>query len=108
VAFRDCEDLAFDLEQDPDEQINLLKDADAALAEELSKLRPAALKNFSFDTAEEMRKRQVAQLQEKYPAQVQCRTPNQILRGDGKLVEADGALYEPEVVSDNMDQDFQF
>ncbi len=107
VAFRDSEDLAFDLEKDPDEQVNLLKNAEGSVAEELGQLRAAVLEGFSFDRVEETRKRQVAELKEKYPAQVQCRTPNQILRGDGKLVEADGALYEPEVVSEDMGQDFQ-
>jgi choline-sulfatase len=103
VAFRDCEDLAFDLEKDPDEQINLLKDAEGEVATELGELRRSALENFSFDAAEETRKTQVADLKEKFPARVQCQTPNQILRGDGKLVEADGALYEPKVISDSFD-----
>jgi len=103
VAFRDCDDLAFDLESDPDEQINLLKNAEGNAATELEKLRRTALADFSFDDAEETRKIQVAELKERYPARVQCQTPNQILRGDGKLVEADTALYEPKVVSDSLD-----
>lgn len=103
VAFRDCEDLAFDLEKDPDEQVNLLKNAEGEVATELGELRRGALENFSFDAAEETRKKQVTELREKFPARVQCLTPNQILRGDGKLVEADGALYEPKVISDSFD-----
>ncbi len=106
VAFRGCEDLAFDLANDPNEQINLLKSAEREVATELGELRRTALAGFSFDTAEQTRKKQVAELEEKYPARVQCMTPNQILRGDGKLVEADGALYEAKIVSEDMASDF--
>ncbi|MFT5088896.1 MAG: choline-sulfatase [Candidatus Latescibacterota bacterium] len=103
VAFRDCEDLAFDLECDPDEQVNLLKNTEGETKKTLEDLRAVALYNFSFEAAEETRKMQEAGLKEKYPARVQCQTPNQILRGDGKLVEADGALYDPKIVSDTLD-----
>jgi choline-sulfatase len=106
VAFRGCEDLAFDLREDPDEQVNLAATAKGEVAEELARLRDAVLEDFSFDKVEELRKRQVAELRELYPSQVECRTPNQILRGDGKLVEADGALYPGEIASDNPSRDF--
>ncbi len=104
VAFRGCRDLAFDLENDPDEQVNLLERD--AVPDELAALRQAALEDFSFDEAADLRARQTAELKTQFPARVSCSTPNQIMRGDGALVEADGALYEPRVVSGNAERDF--
>ncbi|MDE0961698.1 MAG: sulfatase-like hydrolase/transferase [Candidatus Latescibacteria bacterium] len=106
VAFRDCDDLAFDLQEDPDEQVNLVDKAQGDVAQNLADLKNAVLKGFSFAEAEVQRKEQVAELAERFPARVECRTPNQILRGDGKLVEADAALYEGEVVSSQPTEDF--
>ena len=104
ITFRDCDDLAFDMEADPLEQENLLKnDPDNA---NLMVLRDAVLDGFSFDEVEETREKQNAALREKYPAKVKMRTPNQILRGDGKLVEADTPLYAAEVISDDLGRDF--
>ena len=106
VAFRDCDDLAFDLQEDPDEQINLVDKTQGDVARNLADLKDAVLKGFSFVEAEVQRKEQVAELAERFPARVGCRTPNQIMRGDGKLVEADAALYEGEVVSSQPTEDF--
>lgn len=104
IAFRGCEDLAFDMESDPDEQHNLLKaDPDNAA---LKALRDAAMDGFDFDEVEALRVRQTAELRAKYPARVKMHTPNQILRGDGKLVEADAPLYAPQVISDDPARDF--
>ena len=106
VAFRDCEDLAFDLQDDPDEKVNLATTAQGDVAQDLAKLKDAVLADFSFDEVDNRRKSQVADLAERFPARAACRTPNQILRGDGKLVEADGGLYEGEIVSANPLEDF--
>ena len=104
IAFRDCEDLAFDMENDPDEQRNLLKtDPDNA---DLKALRDAVMAGFDFDEVEALRQKQTAELRAKYPARVKMHTPNQILRGDGKLVEADAPLYAPHVISDDPARDF--
>lgn len=104
IAFRDCEDLAFDMEADPEEQHNLLKDdPDNA---DLKALRDAVLDGFDFAEVEATREKWNAELKAKYPARVKMRTPNQILRGDGKLVEADTPLYAPEVISDDLARDF--
>ena len=105
VAFRGCEDLAFDLEDDPDEQHNLLKDAGDDIQKVLDDLRTHLMDNFDFDEVDKLRATQET-LREKYPARVRPWTPNQILRGDGKLVEADQPLYAPDVVSENMGRDF--
>lgn len=108
VAFRDCDDLAFDLEADPDEQKNALLAADRTKEEiaALEGLRAAALEGFGFDQVEAERTSQVAELRARYPARVECATPNQVLRGDGRLVEADAPLYDPTVVSADVDADF--
>ena len=106
VAFRDCDDLAFDLTEDPDEQINLVGKAEGVVKTELAALRNAALADFDFDTVEILRKKENAELTEKYPQRVYPRTPNQILRGDGKLVEADTPLYYPEIISQEPSMDF--
>ncbi len=104
VAFRGCDDLAFDLQNDPDEQINLLKTG--AVPDALAPLRLAALEHFCFDDAADRRRRQSAELNARFPTRVSCHTPNQIMRGDGALVEADGALYEPRIVSECVERDF--
>ena len=106
VAFRDCEDLAFDLSKDPDEQVNIATCAGSEVATDLRNLNDAVMNGFSFDAAEALRERQVAELRERYPSRVKCRTPNQILRGDQILVEADQALYSSEIVSDRISDDF--
>ena len=69
-------------------------------------MRDAVLADFSFDEVETLCKKQMSELTKQFPARVACRTPNQILRGDGALVEADGALYGRDIISDNVSSDF--
>ena len=64
------------------------------------------LDGFDFDRAEAMRL-DSKRLAERFPAKVRPRTPNQILRGDGLLVEADTSLYSPDVVSSDPGADFE-
>jgi choline-sulfatase len=105
IMFRECEDLAFDLENDPDEQHNLLKtDPDNA---ELTALREALLDGFDFDAVEAVRDKQTAELKAKYPKRVEMRSPNQIWLGTGQLVDADDPLYYPNVISENGAEDFE-
>jgi choline-sulfatase len=106
IAFRGCEDLAFDLQADPDELVNLVARATtAAEVSRLDSLRASVLDGFDFDRAEVMRL-DSKRLAERFPARVRPRHPNQILRGDGLLVEADSPLYSPDVVSSDPGQDF--
>ena len=104
VAFRGCDDLAFDLENDPDEQRNLLAEGD--LPTDLQPLCAALFDDFDFDRADAFREADRA-LKQKHPVRITPKTPNQILRGDGKLVEADQPLYNPDVVSGDMNGDFE-
>ena len=107
VAFRGCADLAFDLTRDPLEQKNLLSSADTSDQEVLvDSLRRLALDGFDFDATQALRLRQVADLRTRFPVRVHPETPNQVLRGDGCLVEADAPLYNPLVVSARTGTDF--
>ena len=106
VAFRDCEDIAIDMQADPDEQHNLVGKATGDVAAELEKMRSEVLDGFSFDEVEAERDRDQKELRAKYPKRTECKTPNQILLGDGRLVEADAPLYLPEIVSRSPAEDF--
>ncbi len=106
VAFRNCEDLAFDLLNDPDEQHNLLPSAEGSVAEELERLRAAVLDGFVFDRVNASLRRERQDFMKQFPSRVKPRTANQILLGDGRLVDADLPLEYPEVVSENTAEDF--
>lgn len=100
IAFRNCDDLAFDLESDPDEQINIA--ADPVFENALAPLREYILGDFSFDDTGRAKTEQTADLKNRFPARFKPVTPNQIVLGDGRLVEADTPLYQPEVLSKNL------
>lgn len=106
IAFRDCDDLAFDLQNDPDEQVNLLKNPDAETAAALEAMRAAIYDGFDFDSAIEEMARKDSELKERYPKKVEPKTPNQIWLGNGKLVEADAPLYDAIVLSEDANADF--
>mgnify|MGYP001234078078 FL=1 len=105
VAFRDVEDLAFDIENDPDEQRSIA--SDPAFAEALAPLKAAALDGFSFEETEALRSKQNAELKKAHPAAFAPTTPNQIVLGNGKLVEADSPLYDPVVLSHDLGRDLE-
>ncbi|MCZ6636441.1 MAG: sulfatase-like hydrolase/transferase [bacterium] len=107
IAFRGCEDLAFDMQNDPDEQHNLLKNAEGDVAADLDRLKAAVSDGFDFDEVQAVRERDQAILRKKYPKRVDPKTPNQILLGDGRMVEADAPLYLSDTVSSNPAQDFE-
>ncbi|MDP6778712.1 MAG: sulfatase-like hydrolase/transferase [Candidatus Latescibacteria bacterium] len=107
IAFRNCDDLAFDLVDDPDEQQNLLPGATGSLASELRDLRDLVMDGFDFDAEEERREQETAELREKYPKRANPCTPNQICLGNGTVVEADAPLYLPETVSRDPAADFE-
>lgn len=104
VAFRGCDDLAFDLQEEPDEQRNLLTAGE--ISPELATLKSAVLDDFNFDDVEQVCQRDTEKLRQKYPKRVNPETPNQICWKDGRLVEADVPLYQPSVVSQNPSLDF--
>jgi arylsulfatase A-like enzyme len=105
VAFRDCPDLAYDLDDDPEEQHNLVGCVGGAVADELAHLRARLLDGFDFAKSIWSMDRQVGQYRETYPLRIQPKTSNQILRGDGLLVEADQPLNYPDIVSRDLGAD---
>lgn len=107
VTFRGCDDLAFDVVDDPLEQKNLLTAADTSEREEtLRGLRDQLLEGFDFAAVEALRLRQTEELRARFPGRATFSTPNQVWRGDGRLVEADGPLYDPAAVRAESDADF--
>ena len=105
VTFRDCEDLAFDLQNDPDEQTNLLKEG-STVPPEVEQLRSSLTDGFDYDQTLQHLKDQKSSFTDSFPARVSPRTSNQILLGDGRLVDADMHLEYPNVVSQNPSEDF--
>lgn len=106
VTFRDCEDLAFDLSTDPDEQINLLKDGSGPVPAEVERLRSSLTESFDYDSVQQNLKDQRKAFADAFPARVSPKTANQILLGDGRLVDADMHLEYPNVVSKRPSDDF--
>jgi choline-sulfatase len=104
ITFRGVEDLAFDLENDPHEQVNLL--AHEVYDPQIESLRSHVLDGFDFDAVERSRSEQTADLRSRFASRTNASTPNQVLRGDGKLVEADTPLYDADVISADIDADF--
>ena len=102
VVFRDCPPLMFDLETDPDEQVNLIgRDVDAETASARSYLEQLADDSMDFDAAEQERTVRDGSLEEQYPLGVASSGGNQYLMPSGKVVEAEDALYRPTIVSDD-------
>ena len=60
------------------------------------------MRDFNFDQAESRRKSQTAELNRKYPKLVKPETPNQIVLGDGRMVEADTPIYKSRVISNEL------
>lgn len=106
VTFRDCEDLAFDLQDDPDEQVNLLKESASPAPAEVEALRQSLTENFDYDRVQTELKQQRQNYVNAYPGRVTPKTANQILLGDGRLVDADMHLEYPNVVSERPVEDF--
>jgi len=101
IAFRGCDDLMFDLTNDPLEQTNL-----AGRHPDSARLQELATAGFSFDQAEADRVRDTKLTKEANAAIPTCRTPNQILLGDGRLVECDTVLYDPDVITAAVDEEY--
>jgi len=102
IYFRGCDDMAFDMINDPDEQHNLVGQATGEVAEELERLRKFAIKGIDLEAIDAKRAKDKAELPGLYGLKQKPKTPNQIRLGDGRLVEADSALYMPMIVSANM------
>lgn len=102
IAFRGCDDLCFDLVSDPNEQVNVLRNG---ADREMDTLRETILAGFDFDETEERRKAETEAWKAEYPARFVAQTPNQIVLGNGRLVEADAPLCNPDVLSTDLARD---
>ena len=51
-------------------------------------------------------RRERAEYMRRFPNRIKTSTSNQIMRGDGILVEADRPLYYPDIVSEDPRMDF--
>ena len=106
IAFNECEDLAFDLLEDPDEQHNIAGRTSGEGTDELERLREAIYADFSFGSAIESVRREQSEFAGRYPSRVKLSTSTQIMRGDGVLVEADQPLFQPDIASEDPRMDF--
>lgn len=102
VAFQNAPELLFDLDRDPDEQVNLA--SDSAYDEVLRALR-AQVPEDLFAAAEAKREAD-EQLHQTYGSRVHAQTSNQLVLPDGRIVEADTALYQPVVLTERPQEAF--
>lgn len=106
VAFRNAPDLFFNLEDDPNEQMNLLHRATDADKDALDYLQTVATQTMDFEAAAAERVQWDAELKDAYPPIDYDSFGNQYVMPNGTLVEADDTLYRPDVVSDNLTELF--
>lgn len=107
VRFRNAPPLFFDLADDPDEQKNLVE---RGMSDEAQKAfdyaKAIAQDTMDFDAAERERTQRDGTLHDDYPLHVPPSNGNLYLLPSGKLVNADNALYNPTVISDNPAETF--
>lgn len=106
VNFRGCQDLAFDLETDPEEQVNLFNAGNGLHLFEVETLQSILKDRFDYNTVLDRINAQKREFSRLYPARVFPKTSNQILLGNGLLVDADTLLEFPNIVSKNPSLDF--
>ncbi|MEW6667699.1 MAG: sulfatase-like hydrolase/transferase [Thermodesulfobacteriota bacterium] len=100
VHFRSAPPLLFDLAADPGEQRNLASDLPGPSAEALKFLAGAATDTMDFDAAERQRLERDGELKQRYALPGPKARGNLYLMPSGRLVEADGVLQSPTVVSE--------
>jgi choline-sulfatase len=104
VRFRDAPPLCFDLAVDPSEQGNLLK---GGIPEEyrtdIERLEKIASESIDFEEAGRERLVRDGHLHEEYPLILDTGKPEDYLNcynlPDGRMIDADGHLYRPTVLS---------
>jgi len=103
IRFRNAPPLAFDLEQDPGEQRNLLN---AEVPEQVEQLARLADTSIDFEAAEHERLVRDGKLREQYAQDVEKSTGNLYLMSNGQLINADDTLYHPEVIATSLEKAF--
>lgn len=99
VRFRNAPELLFDLSADPLETRNLMDYPEARDDETLERLRVLVDETMNFDEVDALREEDVT-LQEKYKLGTSKGDPNQYQFPDGRIVNADSAIYAPHVICD--------
>lgn len=102
VAFRDAPDLLFDLETDPHETENLADDPPPWAGEPLARFREFVATTYDFEELSAERQRDAARCEtHRMDTPPACDVPggvNAFHLPDGRVVRADNALYDPEVI----------
>jgi len=101
----DTPELLFDIEADPLEQHNLAEDPSGEEENTLKRLRRLVDETMDFDRAETLWKRD-EELQNEHELAIPTSRGNQYLLPDGRLVEAETTLYQPDVVTDDPGSSF--
>ena len=96
VGFRGYDDLLFDLDNDPCEAVNLIGQAPQDVEK---RLRKVALDDVDYGRIDHLVTVEQPRLKAAFPLDKSTAMPNQFLLPEGKLVEADTALYAPVVLS---------
>ncbi|WP_096388983.1 sulfatase family protein [Halopenitus persicus] len=103
VRFKDAPELLFDLEADPLERHDLAADAAARDAEDddaLADLRALTNETIDFEEIDEIRERD-RELTEDHTFGPSKGDPNQYHFPDGRVIDADSAIYNPHVVCEH-------
>lgn len=104
IIFKEAEPLAFDLEKDPEEQHNLLKDADVPA--EVLELGKLANESIDFDEVEQERTVRDGNLREEYRQNLPQSTGNLYFMPDGRVINADDPIYNPTVIAEKPEHAF--
>lgn len=100
VAFRNGDDLLFDLSRDPGEAHNLIDQAPADV------LKVFARHRLDFDARLPAVQASQAELRQRYPLDKSGATPSQYLLKDGRVVAAEGTLFRATVHTERADRLF--
>ena len=101
VGFRGESNLLFDLETDPDEVHNLAADPSPAIADVLDRCESMFASSISFDTIDR-RRIEDASLQDEYRLDIPPGHGNAYHMPDGRLVDAESPLYQPNVLAESV------
>jgi choline-sulfatase len=109
IRFRNAPPLAFNLEDDPEEQHNLLTaENDAATQATLAELAKLAEEVIDFDEVEKERTVRDGDLREQYKQNISgSPTGNLYFMPDGRVINADDNLYSPTVIAENPEHAFE-
>lgn len=107
VRFRNVPPLFFDLEADPEEHVNLIQRGIPPQARSAYEhLKTYAEESLDFDEAERLKKERDEPLAEKLAIEAPNATGNLYVMPNGTLVNADDPLYNPTVITNDLQHFF--